>query len=81
MHRTFADGPSSTAAAYSASKFAVKGFTEALQREEGARVATDMQVAFSGQRQGIPPEQVARRILELAAPAPDGEPGRCEPVG
>ncbi|SFD76626.1 3-oxoacyl-[acyl-carrier protein] reductase [Thiohalospira halophila DSM 15071] len=79
------------AAAYSASKFAVNGFTQALHLEEGprvrvfalcpGRVATDMQEAFSGRRQGIAPEQVARRILALAGPEPDGTPGECEPVG
>jgi 3-oxoacyl-[acyl-carrier protein] reductase len=79
------------AAVYSASKFAVNGFTQALHGEEGGRVrvfalcpgrvATDMQEAFSGRRQGIPPEEVARRILALAGPAPDGMPGECEPVG
>jgi 3-oxoacyl-[acyl-carrier protein] reductase len=62
---------------YCASKFAVVGFTEALAQElRGTgvqvyglcpgRVATDMQVQYSGERIGMPPERVAEAILELA---------------
>lgn len=61
---------------YSATKFAVVGFTEALALElHGTgvqvyglcpgRVATDMQVQYSGARVGMPPERVAEAILQL----------------
>jgi len=75
-------------AAYCASKFALVGFTEALDhevKEAGVRVygmtlsmsATDMQVQFSGYRQGMPPEIVAEEILLLAGPNPPIETGAC----
>lgn len=62
---------------YCATKFGVVGFSEALDQEvlgSGVRVhalcpgavATDMQVQYSGAKVGMPPEKVARRILELA---------------
>ena len=74
--------------AYSASKFAVRGFTEALQDElmgseifvhavcPGA-VATDMQVTVSGERRGIEPEQVAELIHELATGTAATGQGEC----
>lgn len=76
---------------YSASKFAVVGFTETLQAELGERglrvhavcpgkVATDMQVLYSGRKVGIAPEHVAERIVALAA-GRGGRPGRCVTVG
>ena len=75
-------------AAYCASKFALVGFTQALNHEvkdAGIRVygmtlsmsATDMQVQFSGYRQGMPPEIVAEEILLLAGPNPPIETGTC----
>jgi len=75
-------------APYCASKFAIVGFTEALAHEMdevGVRVygmtlsmsATDMQVQFSGYRQGMPPEVVAEEILLLAGPKPPIETGAC----
>jgi 3-oxoacyl-[acyl-carrier protein] reductase len=75
-------------AAYCASKFALVGFTQALNhevKEFGIRVygmtlsmsATDMQVQFSGYRQGMPPEIVAEEILLLAGPNPPIETGTC----
>jgi hypothetical protein len=39
--------------------------------------ATDMQVQFSGYRQGMPPEIVAEEILLLAGPNPPIETGAC----
>ncbi len=75
-------------ASYCASKFALVGFTEALDlevRDRGIRVyafcpgavATDMQMQFSGERRGIPPERVAARIVELAGARPRARTGRC----
>ena len=75
-------------ATYSASKFAVVGFTEALDREVSGRgirvygvcpgrVATDMQQAYAGKKIGMPPEQVAKRIVELAGPRPRARTGSC----
>lgn len=74
--------------AYCASKFAIVGFTQALAKEvteAGVRVygitlsmsATDMQVQFSGYRQGMPPEIVAEEVLLLAGPNPPIAPGDC----
>lgn len=76
------------AAVYSASKFALVGFTEALAEEmkdTGVRVygmtlsmaATDMQEQFSGYRQGMPPEMVAEEMLLLAGPNPPIRSGTC----
>jgi 3-oxoacyl-[acyl-carrier protein] reductase len=75
-------------AAYSATKFAVNGFTEALAGEVGdagvgvyavcpGRVATDMQETVSGRRQGLPPERVADAVLSLLGPRPPVRPGQC----
>jgi len=77
---------------YCASKFGVVGFTESLDQEVGhhgvrvyaicpGRVATDMQVQYSGRKIGIPPERVAKRILELAGPSPGASTGTCVTVG
>jgi 3-oxoacyl-[acyl-carrier protein] reductase len=73
---------------YCASKFGVVGFTEALAQEAGprgvrvyavcpGRVATDMQVLYSGAKVGMPPEKVAERIVRLAGPRPGADTGRC----
>ncbi len=75
-------------AVYSASKFGVVGFTQALDQEVASagvrvyavcpgRVATDMQVQYSGERTGMPPERVAQRIVQLAGPHPGVKPGSC----
>jgi 3-oxoacyl-[acyl-carrier protein] reductase len=59
----------------------VVGFTESLDQEVRrhgirvyslcpGRVATDMQVEYSGHRIGMPPEQVAAAILKLAGRNP-----------
>jgi 3-oxoacyl-[acyl-carrier protein] reductase len=77
---------------YSASKFAVVGFTEALDhevRDRGikvyglcpGRVATDMQQAYAGKKIGMPPEQVAKRIVELAGTRPRARTGTCVTLG
>ncbi|BAU47432.1 3-ketoacyl-ACP reductase [Sulfurifustis variabilis] len=77
---------------YSATKFAVVGFTEALDqevRDRGirvygvcpGRVATDMQQAYAGRKIGMPPEQVAKRIAELAGPKPRARTGSCVTLG
>ncbi|WP_333840894.1 SDR family oxidoreductase [Pelomicrobium sp.] len=69
---------------YCASKFGVVGFSAALDEEVRSagvrvyalcpgRVATDMQIQYSGARVGMPAERVARRILALAA----SKPRRC----
>jgi 3-oxoacyl-[acyl-carrier protein] reductase len=74
---------------YCASKYGVVGFTESLHEEvhtAGVRVyglcpgkvATDMQVLYSGARVGMAPERVAERILRLAGPHPGARPGHCE---
>ena len=73
---------------YSASKFAVVGFTEALAQEveqHGIRVyavcpgavATDMLEEVTGSRVGMPPEKVARAVLGLAGPRPVVASGEC----
>lgn len=73
---------------YSASKFAVVGFTEALAQEvesHGIRVyavcpgavATDMLEEVTGARAGMPPEKVARAVLGLAGPSPAVASGEC----
>lgn len=78
-------------AAYSASKFAVVGFTESLDSEVGGagvrvyalcpgRVATDMQREYSGAKLGMPPGQVAARIVRLAAGGSGDATGRCLPL-
>lgn len=75
-------------ATYSASKFAVVGFTQALDQEVRAhgirvyglcpgRVATDMQAAYAGRKLGMAPERVAQRIVELAGPSPRANSGEC----
>jgi hypothetical protein len=76
---------------YCASKFAVVGFTEALAQElRGTgvqvyglcpgRVATDMQVQYSGERIGMAPERVAETILKLAGRRPPVASGRSMPL-
>jgi 3-oxoacyl-[acyl-carrier protein] reductase len=73
---------------YSASKFAVVGFTEALAQEveqDGVRVyavcpgavATDMLEQVTGSRAGMPPERVAQAVLALAGPRPAVASGEC----
>jgi len=73
---------------YCATKFGVVGFSEALDREvrgSGLRihalcpgaVATDMQAQYSGAKVGMPPEEVARRIVELATTKRRATPRRC----
>lgn len=75
-------------ATYSASKFAVIGFTAALAKEVKdlgikvfavcpGRVATDMQVDISGAKIGMSPERVAGKILKLAGPNPRLRSGGC----
>lgn len=75
-------------AVYSASKFAVTGFTEALAGEVGEHgihvyavcpgaVATDMQRQVSGAVVGMPPERIANAILSLAGPRPPIRDGEC----
>jgi 3-oxoacyl-[acyl-carrier protein] reductase len=75
-------------ATYCASKFALVGFTESLALEVGragirvyavcpGRVATDMQVQYSGRRVGMPPERIADAILDLAGRHPPIAPGQC----
>jgi 3-oxoacyl-[acyl-carrier protein] reductase len=78
---------------YSASKFAVVGFTEALAQEleqHGIRVfavcpgavATDMLEEVTGSRAGMAPDKVARAVLSLAGPRPPIASGEClEVVG
>jgi 3-oxoacyl-[acyl-carrier protein] reductase len=79
-------------AVYSASKFAVVGFTEALAAEvaeQGLRVhaicpgavATDMLAEVTGSRVGMPSARVAQAILQLAGPRPPVESGACLDVG
>jgi 3-oxoacyl-[acyl-carrier protein] reductase len=78
-------------AAYCATKFGVVGFTQALDQEVAAagvrvyavcpgRVATDMQVQYSGERAGLPPSVVAARIVQLAGPQPKAKMGGCVEV-
>lgn len=75
-------------ATYSATKFAVVGFTEALAGEVGksnirvyaicpGSVATDMIEEITGRKIGMPPEKIARKILDLAGPNPPISPGEC----
>jgi len=78
-------------ASYCASKFGVNGFTESLAQEVSShgvdvfavcpgRVATEMQEAVSGIRQGAAPDKVARAILRLAGPRPPVAPGTCQTI-
>lgn len=75
-------------AVYSATKAAINNFTQALAEEVTdygirvfavcpGRVATDMQETVSGKRQGQPPEEVARRVVALAAGREPLAPGDC----
>jgi 3-oxoacyl-[acyl-carrier protein] reductase len=75
-------------ATYSATKFAVVGFTEALSQEVGrhgirvygicpGRVATDMQEAYSGRRIGAAPSAIAEQIVALAGRRPPIGTGKC----
>lgn len=75
-------------ATYSATKFAVVGFTEALAGEVGGRgvrvyavcpgaVATDMQKDVSGRKVGISPKRVAEKIVSLTGKNPPVSPGEC----
>ena len=75
-------------AVYSATKFGVVGFTQALDQEVAqagvrvfavcpGRVATDMQLQYAGARIGMAPEKVAARIVQLAGPHPHARPGGC----
>jgi len=79
-------------AAYCATKYGVIGFTEALAQEVAdqgvrvhvvcpGRVATDMQVQYSGNRIGMPPERVADAILKLAGAQPPVRSGEYLVVG
>lgn len=76
---------------YCTSKFAVVGFTESLHQEVQAygirvhgvcpgRVATDMQVQYSGHRAGAAPEKVAGKILQLAGAKARARGGSCVTV-
>lgn len=76
---------------YSASKFGMVGFTEALAREVDSqgvkvyavcpgRVATDMQEKYSGRRIGLPPERVAAKIHQLTTPNHRSRTGNCVTV-
>jgi 3-oxoacyl-[acyl-carrier protein] reductase len=78
-------------ASYCASKFAVVGFTESLDQEVRGRgvyvcavcpgrVATDMQLQYAGRKIGIPPSQVAERIVTLALDRPGSKRGKCVAV-
>lgn len=78
-------------AAYCAAKFGVVGFTESLHQEVAdqgiqvyglcpGRIATDMQVAYSGARVGMAPERMAHKIMDLAARRPTKGAGQCIPV-
>jgi 3-oxoacyl-[acyl-carrier protein] reductase len=73
---------------YSATKFAVVGFTQALAAElmdDGIRVyavcpgavATDMLEELTGQRNGMPAERVSQAILQLAGQNPPVASGEC----
>lgn len=73
---------------YSATKFAVVGFTQALASElmdYGIRVyavcpgavATDMLEELTGQRDGMPAERVSQAIHQLAGPHPPVASGDC----
>ena len=75
-------------ASYCASKFAVVGFTQSLEAElqnSGirvyalcpGRVATDMQLAYSGQRMGLAPERIAQKIVVLVSGTEQVPPGEC----
>jgi 3-oxoacyl-[acyl-carrier protein] reductase len=67
------------------------GFTESLDlevRDKGisvyavcpGRVATDMQVLYSGRKIGMAPEYVAEKLLALAEKTPRLKRGRCIPM-
>lgn len=72
---------------YSATKFAVVGFTEALAQElKGrvrvyavcpGRVATSMQPIVSGERVGMSPERVAEHIQACISDNPPIQEGEC----
>lgn len=75
-------------AVYSASKFAVCGFTEALAGEVASygirvyaicpgAVATDMQKQISGGYYGMPPEKIANKIFQVAGSNPPIDVGEC----
>jgi NADP-dependent 3-hydroxy acid dehydrogenase YdfG len=74
-------------ALYCATKFAIRGFTEALNEEVSERgikayvicpgaVKTDMNAGFTGEKAvGILPEEVAELVVKIAATLPAS--GRC----
>lgn len=73
---------------YCTTKFAVIGFTESLSLEMEnygikvyaicpGSVATDMIVQFAGRKFGMPPEKIARNILNLSGANPPINAGEC----